>query len=719
MPPSVRTDDDDDALDFVLGRGTYASASASPPDVEAYMMPLLAESHRWPAARYRDSWWSRLQAAIGAGGAGSGARSRPGVPHAKLRAGKLKWAIVLALLVAYLIWNSGRSQQPQTPDSDAGGFEEDLDPRPLEPLGRAPPVFDAHPPVPGRPASNQEKEQAAEVVDEDPAQQAAAPASRGPIDVDVDSAQTTPSSPRASERFLTYMPHSGYHNQRISLENALTLAFMLDRTLLVPPVWLGHAIPYIAFDKLQRRLEMANKAGLEHCIPFGNGANDEPIPRECDGFWDWTTVDWNFLVDLSEAERLVPIRRRGDMSMAWLERELGLAKPKKGKGGETRSDVYELRDETMYQYRFYDSPDDQDPLEKWQNRVDVDQFRKDTDEYKLVQVGSLFGTSRLRVMQDHNADARSTFRKAMVFHTEAVDRIVEQIRDRLGGAGRYYGLHLRVGDGVFLREAAKNMRDVWDKLCVDKMKVDRAVCDELRTRAEGQRPLARRDAEGLPAGSGSDRPTLTKRANSRPQREGAYHHAPLPPLPVIRDRTDSPLAASLTCRGPLHTNARFLPFNAPLFLATDSKLPDADPNLAVFFAAFPCTFTLADFAALPALGELNRLRSARDKTPLAQFLYPQLDAQVAAWGRGLVGTPQSTYSRFAIDVLHQVYQCVSLSALSSTADPKFMLTLARHCAAGGTSSSADDRTHLERRLYSCNHTALATPSAADLRARRA
>ncbi|KPV76794.1 uncharacterized protein RHOBADRAFT_12797, partial [Rhodotorula graminis WP1] len=460
------------------------------------------------------------------------------------------------------------------------------------------------------------------------------------------------------DRYLAYSPHSGYHNQRISLENALTLAFLLKRTLLLPPVWVGHAIPYISFDKLQRRLEMATKEGLEHCVEFGEGSTTDPIPRECDGFWDWTTVDWSFLVDLSDAEQLVPVKRRSNMSMAWLAGELDLAKP--DRHGERR-DVFALRDDTMYQYRFYDSADDADPLDKWTSRIDIDQLARDSASHKLVHVGSMFGTNRLRLVSDAGYDARGVFRRAMVFRTEAVDAVADEVRDLLGGAGRYHGLHLRVGDGVFQQNADDNMRGVWDKLCGDKMKLGDDVCDEAwgLSEARQRQRLVRRGGE-----ESIDEATLVKRANSRPQREGAYHHAPLPALPKIRTLDDSPLSPTLTCRRPLHSATHLLPFNAPLFIATDSKLGADDPHLAVFFTAFPCTFTLSDFGALESLGRLNRLRNEDDKTPLAQFLYPQLDAQVAAWGRGLVGTPQSTYSRFAIDVLHQVYQCVLDPSLS-------------------------------------------------------
>lgn len=578
----------------------------------------------------------------------------------RLRGGRARWFVLLALVAGVLLWRSSGSSEGLVGADDEALLRAATTPRgaaertplpivdvrePEEPPDRPPPVHDK-PVSPPRPPST---------VDS------------GPIDVAVRplslSASVDPSSPFAG-RYLAYSPHSGYHNQRISLENALTLAYLLRRTLLLPPVWLGHAIPYISFDKLQRRLEMATKEGLEHCVPFGEGAVVDPIPRECDGFWDWTTVDWSFLVDLSEAEKVVPIQRRWNMSMDALASDLGLAKP--NRHGERR-DVFSLRDDTMYQYRFYDSVSDADPLDKWTTRIDLDRLRRDSASHTLVHVGSMFGTNRLRLVDDEGYDARGTFRRAMVFRTEAVDEVADEIRDLMGGEGRYYGLHFRVGDGVFQKNARANMRGVWDKLCGDKMKLGQDVCDEARGLSEGEegRPGRRekRDGDGDDAaleeeeGTGD---TLAKRANSRPQREGAYHHAPLPPLPTIRTLADSPLSSTLSCRRPLHTSPRLLPFNAPLFIATDSKLGASDPNLAPFFSAFPCTFVLSDFGHLASLGRMNRLRNADDKTPLAQFLYPQLDAQVAAWGRGLVGTPQSTYSRFAIDVLHQVYQYASL-----------------------------------------------------------
>ncbi|GAA5820173.1 hypothetical protein JCM3770_004809 [Rhodotorula araucariae] len=581
---------------------------------------------------------------------------------ARVRSGRARWVLLMALVAVVLLWRStGAEHLRSVAVTDATVREAPgSSPVPAAPARKPEPAAHVVQPVqPLEPAVPRPRPAPPPPA---PAPAPAPAVDHSPIDVAVrpptPPSSTSPGTHSAfADRYLAYSPHSGYHNQRISLENALTLAYLLKRTLLLPPVWLGHAIPYISFDKLQRRLEMATKEGLEHCIEFGEGTAADPLPRECDGFWDWTVVDWNFLVDLGEAEQLVPIKRRWNMSMDWLAGELDLRAP--DRRGE-RSNVFSLRDDTMYRYRFYDSPDDYDPLDKWGGRIDIDQLRADSDAHTLVHVGSMFGTNRLRVTRDEGYDARGAFRRAMVFRTEAVDAVTDEIRDLLGGEGRYFGLHLRVGDGVFQKNARSNMRGVWDKLCGDKMKVDPKVCDEVRERGERRRLQRRGPPVTLDVVSATVVATdagaaLAKRANSRPQRQGAYHHAPLPPLPKIRTLADSPVSSTLTCRGPLHTDPRFLAFNTPLYIATDSKLAHLDPHLAVFFDAFPCTFVLSDFGALASLRRLNRLRSDEDKTPLAQFLYPQLDAQIAAWGRGLVGTPQSTYSRFAIDVLHQVY----------------------------------------------------------------
>ena len=463
--------------------------------------------------------------------------------------------------------------------------------------------------------------------------------------------------------------------ERVSLENALTLAKLLNRTLLVPPVRFGNAIPYISFDKLHLRLNQATKDGLLHCRNYDEYGI---LPRECIDFFDWTLVSWDLLVDTTLIEETMqqPIVDRWNGTLEWLEDNLGIREDE---------DIYAFKDDVMYQFRYYDSEEDTEPLEKFEKRIQIADLKL-LHDYRLLHVGSLFGTSRLRTIEEDSWEVRSAFRQAMVFRNPALDAITNAMRDRLGGLAGYYGVHFRVGDGIFLKQARKNAFTIFRTLLHSKMKLSDDIVDQLvrlnapellaseapSSFAEEQTVHeevvqdreAAHEAVEMPAEDDSPAPRLRKRAsNSRPQRPGAYKHAFPKPIPPIRQRSDSPLDPSLKCRGPLYPpDSPYIKLNAPLFLATDSRIPTADPNLAIFFKSFPCTFVLSDFGSSPynsqpieTLHQLEAWRNMDDHVPLAPFLYPIVDMMVAAKARAIVGTPQSTFSRFAIDVLHQSY----------------------------------------------------------------
>lgn len=75
--------------------------------------------------------------------------------------------------------------------------------------------------------------------------------------------------PASDVRFLGFLPHSGFHNQRMALENALLLGKLLNRTVcvipcppvpcadpdpvsksLLPPVWTGWPAGASSYDDL-------------------------------------------------------------------------------------------------------------------------------------------------------------------------------------------------------------------------------------------------------------------------------------------------------------------------------------------------------------------------------------------------------------------------------------------------------------------------------------
>lgn len=63
----------------------------------------------------------------------------------------------------------------------------------------------------------------------------------------------------SSIHFLKYLPHSGFSNQINELSNALLMARLLNRTLILPPFFLGERVtyPWKPFDRLNSTLSDA------------------------------------------------------------------------------------------------------------------------------------------------------------------------------------------------------------------------------------------------------------------------------------------------------------------------------------------------------------------------------------------------------------------------------------------------------------------------------
>ena len=55
--------------------------------------------------------------------------------------------------------------------------------------------------------------------------------------------------------YVSYLPHSGFNNQRIELLNAFVIAKLLNRTLILPPLYPSHdSVPWLYFEKLKSEL---------------------------------------------------------------------------------------------------------------------------------------------------------------------------------------------------------------------------------------------------------------------------------------------------------------------------------------------------------------------------------------------------------------------------------------------------------------------------------
>lgn len=432
------------------------------------------------------------------------------------------------------------------------------------------------------------------------------------------------------------------------MENAIVLAKMLDRTLIVPPVWLGHAIPWISFDKLYFRVRQARKYGLEHCADF---AGHRHLPWEClSGYWDYTLVSWDLLVDLESVAKQQPLVEGWDASYEWIEKKLGV---------NTKTETAYIKDDSSYAYRIFDITNPNAPLGKFIQRLDVDSLKADYGQYRLLHFGSLYGSTRMWLSKPDNREMHTLAKKSMVFNDRHIEAIANVLAARLGGQNGYFSVHIRLGDGIFQQNAVPNAMAIFDQLVGQKLGLSTEQIEELKMESQQLRDAkgkaGRHEKKDLVQAPGSDATANSTKPNGlrREKREGRKMiedpHLDLPPLPIIRSRGDSPLHSSLTCRGPLYSEPRLYALNVPIFLATDSKSPTSDRALRIFFDTFPCVYTLGDFlgsaptsinADLPMGGVqmLQRLQNKEDGVKLARFLYPMLDAMVAAKGRDILGT---------------------------------------------------------------------------------
>ncbi|GAA5903202.1 hypothetical protein JCM8208_002236 [Rhodotorula glutinis] len=545
-------------------------------------------------------------------------------------------------------------------------------------------------------------------------------------------------------RYLGFLPHSGFHNQRIALQNALLLGKLLNRTVLVPPVWIGWPISTQYYSDLRQSwldimLTNPSSFNLSSLTPdsplnppasFTSSATTYPCPTcmadnstflaeahaaaaakqsrwreagyevrldgypivpglkpedcksyspECRDTYRDTFLSWDFLVGLDRARAVgVDLVDRWDLRERALVSQLGV----------NESDVYVVEDRETYDFQFSDRADADAPLVDDNGTVShykrvVSLRTLKTLEHKVVLLGSLFGTGRVRIYNEPQAHEWSeAFGQAMAVRNPWLLRPADAIVARLGGPANYVGVHARVGDGEFARRARANMERAWRELVVREMGVDEAVADEMWELVRPNVVVGRRSERGRVGAAGAaavetastashgqvgahgevDNGEQDEQLDRRGLLDGVKSW-----LPSLDSHADSPSSrlVNLTCRAPLHTEPRFEPFNVPLYLATDSRTPEHDLNLRAFFAAFPCTFVLGDFdrpdaerndgVVVESVAQMGRLVNELDGVPLGRLFLPFLEAIVAAKGRLVVGTEHSTFSSFASTSLHDAY----------------------------------------------------------------
>lgn len=314
-----------------------------------------------------------------------------------------------------------------------------------------------------------------------------------------------------SRRYLSYQPHSGFHNrqshsfptklrltprsaERMELTNALTLATLLNRTLLLPPVRLGRAQAWAIKLELEQYLQEAEEnkrrctdrslgsLGQESPVAVdaeGVAHSDENEPVEADeeklddlrrrqlsesqcdesAANAWTYLPWSHLLDPSYLAQfsLLP---RNNISRAYL------SSPTPFGLGISPSETYYFDDADRRSIRIFDLTAAQ--MERgngfkgrFTESVTLEQlsaipsategrrtgnFTREFGDFELLHFGSMFASSRLSFDNAENKKLKSWIENGVILGNPELDKLSSLVRDALGD---YVGVHARVGDGAF------------------------------------------------------------------------------------------------------------------------------------------------------------------------------------------------------------------------------------------------------------------------------
>jgi hypothetical protein len=404
--------------------------------------------------------------------------------------------------------------------------------------------------------------------------------------------------PLDGTKYLSYLPHSGVHNQRIALENALTLAHLLNRTLLVPPIRVARRpVRYLPFDTLDYNLQLIGPEGLEHC---GDIPPYISLPVECLDYFESTSLQWDALFDISSIERGQPIRRIYTHSPSAYSDRLSLLP-----GG-----VAQLKDASRYHYHFVDAGA-RPPQDKYEETVSITELAQAPEI--LLQLGTLFGTNRL-ILSNEGLSLLSSIRRAMTLRHKTIEGIAKAVMKRIPAC--YIGLHMRVGDGQFSERKEAIISDSWSR-----------ILQRLECTTNDMDAIALFYVSTLASNLSSPNPSTVFRVGSE-ERE------------LERTSYFS------------HLRAHCHELSTPIFVSTDLKHPRRNPLLAPFLLTFPSLYFISDFP-----DEVEPLRSMRnsDGVELYDYLLPFLEAMVVARGKVVVGTRGSTFSQFITQNLWPAY----------------------------------------------------------------
>lgn len=403
------------------------------------------------------------------------------------------------------------------------------------------------------------------------------------------------------EKFITFLPHSGLHNQRLGLINAMVLAKKLDRTLILPTINVGKAISWSPTPWAEFR--------LNECPSIKQRGNSR-----CSDFKRYVPISVETIFDLSGAHS-VGIRtvQRLDMSPSYFNKVYNAQE----------QDIYSIEDTDRYSYRIYDSKDNRDSIRSFRYRIEMDDL-KQRDE-KIILFGSLHYTLRLALQDPKMVWLIKFLREETSISHPTVIKQALSVLPLLGGPGNFVGVHLRQGDGIF----KKSMDETLNTL---KYTLEQSTLSPALSTMDQQQLMAASVMTRLITLEEEDKISMLKQINE------ANPDSILPLLnKCVQLQNDDN-----------HPRLRLI------FMATDTRQPRT--TLKDLYDEFPCIFTLSDFPGViestltmsPMLTGNKDIdeEAIRLGSSISSLFIPMIDAEIASHGSSFIGTRKSTFSSY-------------------------------------------------------------------------
>jgi hypothetical protein len=343
--------------------------------------------------------------------------------------------------------------------------------------------------------------------------------------------------------FLLYLPHSGFSNQISELENALLIAHILNRTLVLPPFYLGFTEnPFLPYEDQIKNLRL-----IEALFTEGSAIKRSQAPLNAD-------YKCRKLFEVMEHRAIVSMDSLFDFKdlPEWANvksiREFVSIMRKHGKKQlDPSKDLTEFKEQIMYTFRYIQNVSGANPsyfvdnahnnlsivslkrpynrkkqhyveimgkkdrewnaesvfkvydekMPLFETKNDIYISRVPLDKYahivnlganyplnKVVVLGSTFGFSRVLLTDDKTEEKRWELKERMIYKNQILQNVAVAITDQIEEQGPFIGIHIRGGDGKFSERTNTTIKSmaqvIKDKMCKGKASPVKCLQSPLR-----------------------------------------------------------------------------------------------------------------------------------------------------------------------------------------------------------------------------------------------